>query len=279
MELKKGEPDLCLVSWNIRQSQEAWNLLLTDALIDVALLQEAVKPQKKLLWSTPAFEGIWNMKGYEKEFCAAVVGLSNRVRGKPINTYGIGDNGEGEFAVTRPGTLAAAEIKTANREVITVISVYAVWEYMYHQKHPIFADASGHRLISDLSALISGQKNHRIIVAGDWNIFFGYGDRGSPYWKARYDTVFNRMEALGLSFIGPQHPNGIQADPWPPYLPSDSKNVPTFRKRINDSASATDQLDFVFASSDLRNRLNVLALNKPEEWGPSDHCRVRIDLW
>jgi hypothetical protein len=55
-------------------------------------------------------------------------------------------------------------------------------------------------------------------------------------------------------------------------------SVPTFRTRRSDPASATRQLDFVFASRALHGRLHVAALNAPEEWGPSDHCRVLIEF-
>jgi hypothetical protein len=63
----------------------------------------------------------------------------------------------------------------------------------------------------------------------------GYGDYGNPYWQKRYETVFSRMEAIGLKFVGPQFPDGgIQAIPYPNELPVSSKNVPTFRpKRIS----------------------------------------------
>jgi len=37
------------------------------------------------------------------------------------------------------------------------------------------------------------------------------------------------------------------------------------------------QLDFVFASKALAEDVSVKALNYPEEWGPSDHCRVVIE--
>jgi exonuclease III len=277
MRAKTDSPTLSIVSWNMHQSMDTWDYLLNDSSLDVALVQEAVKPQKKILWSTPDMNDLWRMQGYNKKFCAAVVGLSTRITGKPLATRRLGDEGKG-LVVSRPGTLAAAEVITAKGEEINVISVYANWEYIYDKKHTMFADASCHRLISDLSALVYSEKNHKVIVAGDWNIFFGYGDKGSLYWKARYNTVFTRMEALGLKFAGPQYPGGIQADPWPPYLPPNSKNVPTFRKRLDDPASATDQLDFVFASNNLYSRMNVRALNSLEQWGPSDHCRVRIDL-
>ena len=91
--------------------------------------------------------------------------------------------------------------------------------------------------------------------------------------------MFSRMESLGLSFVGPQAPGGgCQADPWPAELPDDSRNVPTFRTSLVQCETATRQLDFVFASDTLKPRLRVCALNSPYDWGPSDHCRVLIEL-
>ena len=87
------------------------------------------------------------------------------------------------------------------------------------------------------------------------------------------------MAALGLRFIGPQTPvGGKQASPWPSELPVESLNVPTFRTRKSKPETATRQLDFVFASEIIADRLTVRAANNEEEWGPSDHCRVFIDL-
>jgi endonuclease/exonuclease/phosphatase family metal-dependent hydrolase len=133
-----------------------------------------------------------------------------------------------------------------------------------------------HRLISDLSVLIGQQSRHRIIVAGDLNILHGYGEDGSQYWASRYQTVFDRMEALGLPFIGPQSPDGRQASPWPEELPKGSRNVPTFHSNRQAPETATRQLDFVFAWAGLRGRVKTRALNEPLTWGPSDHCPVEI---
>ena len=213
------------------------------------------------------------------EFCSAIVGLSNRVNGRPLATHRIGDPGGLGVPVSVPGTIALAEIILRNGEAITVVSAYSKWEYTFPKKQPNFADASAHRVISDISALVSNPNDHQIIVAGDWNIFHGYGDDGSYYWKSRYQTVFGRMEALGLEFVGPQYQGGIQADRNPGYFPPNCKNVPTFRRGgASKPDSARDQLDFVFASSGLQDRLHVRALNAPEEWGPSDHCRIAIEL-
>ena len=126
--------------------------------------------------------------------------------------------------------------------------------------------------------LIDRQSGHRILVAGDLNILHGYGEYGSGYWAFRYATVFDRMSALGSSFVGPQAPAGRRADPWPDEPPRESDNAPTFYTSRQVPATSTRQLDFVFASSDLAEHIHVSARNQPEAWGPSDHCRVEIDV-
>ena len=159
--------------------------------------------------------------------------------------------------------------------------MYANWMNPISQTRSrwIFADASVHRLISDLSGLIGSQNKHKIIAAGDLNILYGYGEYRSPYWGKRYNTVFDRMGALGMRFVGPQAPDGgRQAEPWPEELPEGSRNVPTFHHNQQSPATATRQLDFVFASKCIADRVSVKALNSVEEWGPSDHCRIVIEL-
>ena len=131
--------------------------------------------------------------------------------------------------------------------------------------------------MSDLTALVASQRGHRILVSGDWNILHGYGEHGSPYWAARYQSVFDRLEAIGLRFIGPQQPNGLPAMPTPAELPRASRDVPTFRTVERDPTSAQRQLDFVFASADLAKQVaRVAVMNGAEEWGGSDHCRVVV---
>ena len=110
------------------------------------------------------------------------------------------------------------------------------------------------------------------------NILHGHGEYGSSYWAARYQTVFTRMEALGLSFAGPHTPLGRQAYPWHDELPRDSRNVPTYYSTRQTPETATRQLDFVFASNSIIEGIKVKALNEPEQWGPSDHCRLEVQV-
>jgi endonuclease/exonuclease/phosphatase family metal-dependent hydrolase len=117
-----------------------------------------------------------------------------------------------------------------------------------------------------------------VVVAGDLNILYRYGEHGDANFTSRYATVFDRADALGLSFLGPQAPNGRRADPRPSELPPDSRCVPTFHHSRQSPLTATRQLDFVFASKPIAQLVRVRAINDPAEWGASDHCRLLIDV-
>lgn len=275
-------PSLKLLSWNIKQKAFNWQTVL-DSNVDVALLQEAKAPPDDLKNKFNLDrEGNW----YEPNLSwrAAVAGMvkSDQFEFEPIRTQPLGGSDPEALMVSRPGSLAAAIIRIKETgEEITLVSMYAHWMNPIQMAGSkwIFADASVHRLISDLCGLIAHQKKHKVIAAGDLNILHGYGEDGSLYWKNRYDAVFERFKALGMCFVGPQAPEGgRQADPWPKELPEDSFNVPTFYHNRQTSERATRQLDYVFASESIADRVKVKALNNLEEWGTSDHCRILIDL-
>lgn len=270
-----------IISWNIAHRCEPWRCLLdTDA--DIALLQEAAEPPSGVSQRIEVDPDPWNTDGGGGGlgWRAAVVKLSKEVSVDWIKAKPISKAISGDFAVSQVGTLAAARVTPSSGKPLIVISMYAPWTRPHASTKSswIISDISAHRLVSDLSAFIGRQRNHRIIAAGDLNILYGYGDYGSPYWKARYQTVFGRMEALGLLFVGPQAPHGRQACPWPAELPRASGNVPTFHSNHQTPATATRQLDFVFASADLADSVCVRAINEPDQWGPSDHCRLQIEI-
>lgn len=273
-----------IVSWNMRGMASAWSELFKDGLLDVALLQEARIPpvHERLHLVEPARDSPcrWTMAGWKRAFRTAVAQLSDRVTMRGLPTATLESFDRQALAVSRPGTLALAAV-THGSETITCISAYAVWENMRHdtprKKPAVFSDGSAHRLISDISPLITNRR-HKVLMAGDFNLMYGYGENGDAHWAGRYESVFARMKALGLRFVGPQLPNGRQAEPWPAELPRDSKNVPTFRTSRQARGAETRQLDFVFASESIADRVHVQALNSVEDWGPSDHCRLVIDV-
>ena len=272
-----------IICWNIARRDECWKCLAnSDA--DIALLQEAAKPPREFSVRIHADPAPWITAGADvhnpRSWRTAIVRLSDRVKVDWIEAKSIDEAVFGELAVSRLGTLAAARVTMNGIDPFVCVSIYAPW------KRPlaiaggswIISDASAHSVVSDLSAFIGRQRGHRIVAAGDLNILYGCGDFGSPYWAARYETVFTRMDALGLPFIGPQFPNGRQADPWPDELPPDSKNVPTYHSRRQTPATAKRQLDYAFASRGFHETVSVRAMNEVDEWGTSDHCRLIIEV-
>jgi endonuclease/exonuclease/phosphatase family metal-dependent hydrolase len=273
---------LKFVSWNVAHRPQAWRTL-ADSDADVALLQEACSPPSDIALRFDVGDEPWRTEGavVNRPWRAALVGLNSRVRLDRIRSHSIADAAPRDFAVSRLGTMAAAHLEDPDtREKYTIISMYAPWEHPHTSTESswIYADASAHRLISDLSGLVGQERGHHVLAAGDLNILYGYGENGNQYWAARYRTIFDRFGMVGLYFVGPQSPNGRQADPWPTELPRESANVPTFHTNQQTPATATRQLDFVFASRDIAPIVKTCALNDPGVWGPSDHCRIRIDL-
>ena len=243
---------------------------------DVALLQEATEPPEDIAKPVHVDPAPWQTAGrpgWPRR--TAIVRLSERVSVEWFKSKSLGCATSEDLAVSQLGTLTAARVTAPGIEPFLVVSMYALWESPHASTRGswIVSDASVHRVVSDLSAFIGRQSDHRILAAGDLNILHGYGEHGSRYWASRYGSVFSRMDALGLPLVGPQAPNGRQADPWPDELPRESKNVPTYYPQ-----RPTRQLDFVFASSGMVESVAVRALNEPEQWGPSDHCRLEIKV-
>ena len=258
---------------NQKSDQKTWKEWLLSTRADLALLQEAKRPPG-CTESDPGGKRIgsseitdeWKIAGYRRSSGrATVVRLSNRVRLTWHEWDSFSTTEERRFHASRLGTIALAEVDPQPGlffDGFLVVSMYAVWEN-YHQSTDagcrIFADASAHRLISDLSVFRYPDQGHRVIAAGDLNVLHGYGESGSDYWASRYDTVFARMRALGLDYAGPWHPNGRQADPWPSELPRNSLNVPTQCR----GGAATRQMDFAFASKEIADSVKVQAMHDP----------------
>lgn len=143
-----------------------------------------------------------------------------------------------------------------------------------------YSDGTAHRIISDLSAFIddADPSTHRILTAGDLNLIHG-SDSGDPQaLDERGNGVFEGMDTIGLELVGPRYPDGRKAASTPSYLPPDTLNVPTYRTVKEDPARASRQLDYVFASRGFHEQVRARALNEVGKWGPSDHCRVEIDV-
>lgn len=276
-----------LVSWNIAKRSAPWRVLVEMARqgeVDIALLQEAGKPPRDLVQALHFDDDVlfWNRHRVDRR--PLVVRLTDRVEVEGFHPVSPGSAlGEHDIRVSGIGTLAAARVTPRDRpeEAFVVASMYARWvrPRLATRSRWIVSDVSAHRILSDLSVFIghNDPSRHRILAAGDLNMFYGATGR----WLSlpeRERTVWDRFKALGLEFLGPQAPNGRQALMAPPDVPPDTRNVPTFYRAGKSAADAAAQLDYVFASRGFHEKIKVRALNEIDEWGPSDHCRIMIEV-
>ena len=292
-----------IVCWNINRSLDACAELEGMDDIDVALLQEVGKGAARRMAGIIS-EGVawdWN----RSSLWPAVLRLSRRVKVevfKPVAPE-CGDMAQNTLAVSDPRTLVGARVTPLRDgkpvgEPFFVFSMYARWlePHPFAGRSPsrrggrtigIYSDGSAHRIISDLSAFIghTNPSSHRLLAAGDLNTIYGVAENNWLEKPARAQTIFDRMQALGLEFMGPQAPDADrQADPVPQGLPNDTRNVPTYltgwqRQRMTrDGILCGNQLDYVFASRGFHDGVQVHAMNDVTGFGPSDHCRIRIDV-
>ena len=262
---------LHIVSWNVALRQAALDTL-SNSEFDIALLQEVSLPDDS--WEREHYDRGTQIVNLSKT--AKVCNFSNIRQGRYPK-----DN---EISISAPGTLSAARILPESGKPFIAVSLYARWERP-HPGTPTswsvgYADAMAHRAISDLSTFIGSLNptTHRILVAGDFNLIHGSLDKSRLALPARDRSVFERLESLGIEYVGPMAPHGRQADPVPDGLPNDTKNVPTFYTSRQKPETAANQLDYVFASQGFHESVSVSALNIPAVWGPSDHCRIKIDI-
>ena len=111
----------------------------------------------------------------------------------------------------------------------------------------MYAEATLHRAISDLSPLFEERGHTQVILAGDLNVW----RNTTTKWQARFSTVFDRLAACGLRLVGPFR----DPDSAPPPNCSCGQgehcdHVETFRLLWHPNAKPYCN-DFVFATSGL----------------------------
>ena len=262
-----------IVCWNMAHMRKAWDALLQMDDVDIALLQEASRVPEDLRHRVDVDYRLWPERqdawlGYP----SVVAQLSDRVKARFIAPRQIGGPYSHDFYTSEWGTLGAAVVTEIDAgETIIVVSMAAGGDNFTRESgSPGRREATGsvHRLISDLARLVG--RRSRVIAAGDWSIFRGWSDHPTEIWNERealhFQTAFDRMRALGLRHLMPVGRRGYRDD------------VVTFKPIGKSPAEAWGQLDYVFATENIADRVSARALNSPDDWGPSDHCRIVIDL-
>ena len=222
-----------------------------------------------------------------QEHWPLVVRLSDRVEIESFRQVPpISELGESDIAVSGIGTIAAARVRSRGGpadDAFIAVSMYA----RYMKPHPSTgtswgvgaSDVSVHRILSDISAFIGHEdpSRHRILAAGDLNMIYGATGHTLAL-PEREKAAWDRMATLGLEFLGPQAPHGWQPSAPQPDVPPDTKNVPTWVWSGHKPEQANRQFDYAIASRGFHERVKVRALNRADEWGPSDHCRLLIEV-
>jgi exonuclease III len=173
---------ISVATWNMdhwkrtrEQHENAWTYLTETVSADIMLLQEFIPPVKveekyKILYRDIAEKRKWG---------SAVV-----TRNLPIH--------EVKFKNSYPGAVVVAEVTLPSSEILTVISLYGMFD------EANYVTAALHRTLSDLTPLLHGDRNKRqFIIAGDYN--------ASTQWDERYHhrdpshkIFFDRVEDFGL---------------------------------------------------------------------------------
>ena len=238
-----------IVSWNMQNKRDSWRFLVDrhqDS--DFAFVQEACTPTRYVRkhaahWDIP-YER-WQVK--PKRYKQEVVRVAGGWNFDRLDRDMIGGLGAEGRALIKPRFRAAAVARRSGWPDIGLICVAT-------------GPKNSLKLADTVTAVRRTLRRTRfdpqmpLVVAGDLTTDID-----------RTPATFAAMEEIGLLRIGPDGPNFIQKSLGE--VPQD----------------AWRELNHVFASRELADRVSVDALNDPDEnsgsfWGPSDHCRVAIEV-
>ena len=238
-----------IVSWNMQNLKKSWRFLVDrHEQYDFAFVQEACTPtsyvrQNADHWDIPYERWQARPKSYKQEVLRIADGWSF----ERLDRDTISDLGPDDKAILRPRFRAAAVARKAGHQGICLICV-------------VSGPKNSLRLADTVSAVRRTLRRARfdsripLIVAGDLTTDV-----------KRTPQTFSAMEEIGMYCVGPDSPNYIQ------------------ESLGEQPGGAWRRLNHVFVSAELQESVSVTALNDPNQnspdfWGPSDHCRILIDL-
>ncbi len=238
-----------IVSWNMQNLKRSWDFLVDqhqDA--DFAFVQEACTPTRYVRehaahWDIP--HALWQVRPrkYQQEVLR-IAGDWDIERIKRDSIPGLGMFGE---RLLNPRFRAVA---VAGRQAEPDVCLICV---ITGPKHSLRLADTVRAIRRTLCWEFRGAEMP-LIVAGDLTT--------NP---SRTPETFKAMAEIGMFRVGADAPN---------YIQKSLKEQPKDARR---------HLNHVFVSERLADRVSVTTLNDPDEnsaafWGPSDHCRILIEV-
>lgn len=175
------------------------------------------------------------------------------------------------FTNSRPGTWIAATVPIEN-ESVTCVSLYGLIEEL--------TDASMHRSLSEISPIFSDPTHKELVLlGGDFNVSTGLSD---PSGREQSRIVLDRIKAYKLvdCLAEWRRKRGL---PRMPGCLCDDDDCHTLTRLTPNKPGAelpwqertSPQVDYLFASKPLANRLDEVVEIPPEEWERfSDHSPI-----
>ena len=270
-----------LISWNMHQRPGNWAVLanlMREHHADAAMVQEAVAPPGQLPGDLRVFAdpsqptNPWQLPvpaGCKRNFASAIA-VSGDAAIERWTPTALGKAAYGGRTISHPGQWVALALGEGETR-IWVVSLYGIWDKTLDTGH-IFAEATLHRAISDLAPLLYATDTARVVLAGDLNVWRGYGGKK---WEPGYRSVFQRLEAYGLALAGPYAQPGSVLDGCPCADASGCRHVRTYRHQQRKD-STPYQLDFAFSRG--VKVAGCSALDEERLWEHSDHCPILIEV-
>lgn len=273
---------LTLASWNMNRNRAAWDHLPELRRrhgIDVFLLQEAPRPTEVppgfTVHPDPTDPALWKMLPH-RPFCSAVATANTQQRVAALRPVPLAKAKVdwGEFVASHPGQFSAVSLDVPGGGVVIVVSLYGIWDKL-PKNGELFADATLHRAISDLTVVFAEPGTDKVVVGGDLNVWHAYEGAGER-WAGRFSTVFDRLAALGLPLLGPFRPDGVPPLAGCPCASPACRHVDTYRHGRSQEATPY-QNDFLFATSAMKCLLGdggCFVCPDEDIWSYSDHRPV-----
>lgn len=249
--------------WNMAHRSGSWDAL-AELSFDVALLNEASVPLPEGIDAVYEPEGTVGRDGYPRRWTAAVASQHKPRRiddARPVSYRGRRPNVD--FVVSRPGSWIAAVVPVPEVGDVTCVSLYGLLDEL--------SEASVHRSLSELSPLFSDDRYRRhVLLGGDLNT-------GTQWPRGRHldgDTaLLARIRAYGLvDCLEKVRKPGRLANCRCVYGDGCTH---TWTRRDPKQPEIPLQVDYLFASATLAERLRACDALSPLEWQRfSDHSPI-----